>query len=216
MHEGHRSRLTNRVLDGTNLHEHELLEILLYNACPRKDLNACAHRLISKFKNIKGVLSATVEELMEVEGVGINMAEYLSCLGLCLKQCGNSTNFGILKTTEEFEKLLSSKRFNCNGELTLHVVDIDGRIKRIVALPPERIAREEIITFLSATNAYGVFAGDMRKGRAEPTAYDERIAEAVATACHSCGVRLYDFIIVGDDNSTYSYFVNDKLSGDRI
>lgn len=216
MHEGHRGRLTNRVLDGTNLYDHELLEILLFNVCPRRDLNACAHRLIYKFKDIKGVLSAAVDELMEVEGVGVNMAEYLSCLGLCLKHCGNSTNFGILKTTEEFEKLITSNRVKGNGELTLHIVDFDGRIKRIASLPPEKIAGEEILTFLSASNAYGIFAAHIRSGEAEPTAEDERIAEIIVSACRSCGARLYDFVLVGDGNKTFSYFVHDRLSGDRV
>ena len=58
MHTGHRSRLTGKIKDGGVVYEHELLEYLLFNACPRRDLNATAHSLIEKFGSISGVLAA--------------------------------------------------------------------------------------------------------------------------------------------------------------
>lgn len=215
MHTGHRSRFVNRVLGNSPLYDHELLEILLYNVCPRIDLNACAHRLIDRFKDLKGVLNAEVCELVEVEGVGRNMAEYLKCLSLCVDRCSGSMNFGVLKTTAQFEKLITSSGREGEDSFSTYVLDPDGRIRRICTLSPEKATVHELLKLLSLSKAYGVFACFCRKGEATPTDSDGKLCNGLALACSSCGVRLYDFCLVGDGNKTFSYFVNGLLSGDR-
>ena len=49
MHEGHRQRLWEKLKQGDNLFEHELLEILLFNAYPRNNVNPVAHALLQRF-----------------------------------------------------------------------------------------------------------------------------------------------------------------------
>ena len=71
MHEGHRKRMLERLAQGgENLQEHELLEILLFNAIPRKNTNEIAHNLLNAFGNIDGVFGAEFSQLSEIEGVG--------------------------------------------------------------------------------------------------------------------------------------------------
>lgn len=71
-HAGHRERLRRRFvatgLDGFN--EHEVLELLLCYAIPRRDVNDLAHVLIERFGSLSGVLDAPAGQLMSVEGVG--------------------------------------------------------------------------------------------------------------------------------------------------
>ena len=58
-------------LEGPNAFaEHEILELLLFYALPRKDTNLLAHRLIARFGSLHGVLSADLEDLKQEEGVG--------------------------------------------------------------------------------------------------------------------------------------------------
>ena len=76
MHEGHRRRLLQKLKNGDNLFEHELLEILLFNAYPRKNVNPVAHALLSRFAGIGEILQASPDELTTVEGVGENVALY--------------------------------------------------------------------------------------------------------------------------------------------
>ena len=75
-HKGHRERLRSRFVKtgGEGLEDHELLELLLFYALPRRDTNAIAHALIKKFASIKGVLSAETEELCAAEGVSMSTA----------------------------------------------------------------------------------------------------------------------------------------------
>ena len=53
-----------------SLSEHELLEIMLYPALPRKDTNPLAHKLLSLFGSLENVLRAEDEVLKSVDGVG--------------------------------------------------------------------------------------------------------------------------------------------------
>ena len=71
-HLGHRSRVRKKFLSslGEELHEYELLEILLFAASPRQDTKSLAKKLIAKFSDISAVVNADVEMLKTVDGVG--------------------------------------------------------------------------------------------------------------------------------------------------
>lgn len=82
-HVGHRARMRATVkktgLDG--LHQHQVLEYLLFQILPRQDTGELAHRLIDRFGNLEGVLSADPEEIRSVTGVGPGSAAWLKALG---------------------------------------------------------------------------------------------------------------------------------------
>ena len=65
-HYGHRQRIYDKFQNDGMLHEHELLEMLLFNAIPQKNTNDLAHRLLAEFKSIRGVFDASIEELQKV------------------------------------------------------------------------------------------------------------------------------------------------------
>ncbi len=71
-HEGHRARLKRRFTEGgaAALPDYELLELVLFNAQPRRDMKPLAKRLIATFGDFNHVVSATPARLREVEGVG--------------------------------------------------------------------------------------------------------------------------------------------------
>lgn len=71
-----RIRIRKNGLD--SLHDHEVLETMLYFTIPREDTNPVAHRLIQRFGSLSAVLGAPAEELEKVEGVGPKSAEFLS------------------------------------------------------------------------------------------------------------------------------------------
>lgn len=76
MHDGHRNRLKRRFLEeGMEQFEpHNVLELLLFYSIPRQDTNETAHRLIDTFGSLSAVFDASVEDLVKVEGVGMNTA----------------------------------------------------------------------------------------------------------------------------------------------
>ena len=72
IHSGHRRRLRETYTERgcESMHDHQLLELLLFYALPRRDTNEIAHRLLRHFGSLEAVFSADVEELQKVEGIG--------------------------------------------------------------------------------------------------------------------------------------------------
>jgi DNA repair protein RadC len=64
------------------LSDQEVLEVMMYNAVPRKNTSDLAHRLLSTFETVEGVLEAPVGLLTLVDGVGDSLAAYLRCVGI--------------------------------------------------------------------------------------------------------------------------------------
>jgi len=82
MHEGHRSRLKNRFLEEglDSFEDHQILELLLFYAIPRKDINELAHSLINKYGSLSGVLEADPKDLAKTPGLGENSAILLALI----------------------------------------------------------------------------------------------------------------------------------------
>ena len=83
IHQGHRTRMRDKLtLYGARIFDtYELLEMLLYLTIPCKDTNPVSKRLLKKFGSLSGVLSASAEELMTVDGIGKRAAELIALAG---------------------------------------------------------------------------------------------------------------------------------------
>ena len=75
LHDGHRQRKRQQFLSHgpQSMADHELLELALFYAIPRRDTNETAHRLLEQFGSLDRVLTAPEQELEQVEGVGIGV-----------------------------------------------------------------------------------------------------------------------------------------------
>ena len=71
-HAGHRQRLKERFLKAgaDALPDYEMLELLLFQAMPRRDTKPLAKALLKRFGSFAEVISAEPRALKEVEGVG--------------------------------------------------------------------------------------------------------------------------------------------------
>jgi DNA repair protein RadC len=79
---GHRARLTERFRSGDAeaLPDYELLELILFQALPRRDTKPIAKELLKRFGSFSGVLAAPVERLCEVDGIGEKAALHLKLI----------------------------------------------------------------------------------------------------------------------------------------
>jgi len=82
MHEGHRNRLKKRFLEEglDGFEDHQILELLLFYAIPRRDTNETAHFLINKYGSLSGVLEADPKDLAKTPGLGENSTLLLSLI----------------------------------------------------------------------------------------------------------------------------------------
>jgi len=73
---GHRKRLRTKFMEAglDGFLDYEIVELLLTLGTPRKDCKEIAKEAIKKFKGLRGVFEASVEELREIKGIGpLNM-----------------------------------------------------------------------------------------------------------------------------------------------
>ena len=70
--EGHRARMRARLLGAgpDSVADHELLEMVLFLALPRRDTKPVARALLGRFGSFAGAVSAPVADLRKVEGLG--------------------------------------------------------------------------------------------------------------------------------------------------
>ena len=71
-HKEHRKRLKDRFVKtkGTGFSDHELIEMLLFYAIPRKNTNEIAHSLCERFGTVDKIAEASIDELKRVDGIG--------------------------------------------------------------------------------------------------------------------------------------------------
>ena len=215
MAEGHRKRTITRVVNTPNVYVHDLLEVLLFRSCPRKDMFDIATNLLSSFGTIDGVLNASVEELTKVEGVGQNVAEYIRVLGLGLNRVHGVKSFGLARSTAEFCRMVTTQNKKNEADLLeIYSVDDDGRVRMIIPIFPEERSRASILKRLLAVRAQGVFVLRCNGGITD-SKEELKLAQAINGACTSASIRMYDYCI-STTEGFYSMFVNEKISGDRV
>lgn len=79
VHAGHRARMRKKLQLHTAkvFDTYEILEMLLYYVVRKRDTNPLSKALLSRFGSIEGVMSASAEQLMEVDGVGPSVARFI-------------------------------------------------------------------------------------------------------------------------------------------
>lgn len=218
LHDGHRQRKKQRFLQHglDSFADHEVLELLLFYAIPRRDTNETAHRLLEHFGTLKGVLTASVEELQKVEGVGESAAAFLHLLQAvgyrALREAGDDT---ILNSVDSagayFQKLLHGERREVLYQVCL---DAKGKVlshKRLssgtVSMAPVNV--REVVENALYTDASGVLlAHNHPSGIALPSEDDRQITMQIRQALGTMGIELVDHIIVADND-----FVSMAASG---
>lgn len=96
VHKGHRQRTYQKFLKyGFDAFAtHEILEMLLFYAVPRKDTNPLAHELINKFGSLGNVFDADIEELTGA-GLTVNGAILLKTIPQLMNICATENNDNI-------------------------------------------------------------------------------------------------------------------------
>lgn len=221
-HIGHRARMREKAKNGnlTFLPEHEQLENILFSIIPRGNTNVIAHELLREFGTIYGVMSADIESLVTVKGVGVKVAEFLhnlpTVLGIVQRSklaFENNNKFVLddLAKLKEFSKSLFSdaltEKFyaiylNKNHHLIKFEKISEGSIDKVF-IHINKIARKALIN-----NAYYVaVTHNHPSNMAYPSAEDLSATRQIADALGAVETEFYDHLIIAGDKH-YSFKEN--------
>lgn len=218
MHEGHRKRMCEKLKNSGSLFDHEVLEILLFNAYPRVNTNPIAHSLIQAFGSLRGVFEADFDQLMTVEGVGANTAYYLMIVGECfLRTYGGGGSITIKNFNDVTEFAAMSMRGQMQEVLQLFLTDKSGKIIYTQTYTSGKLHRvdidpEKISSLLAVNKPYGLFVAHNHLGKdCNPSANDDDFTRALALICKMNNVKLYDHVVYASDNNVFSYYTSGRL-----
>lgn len=197
--------------NGDSLFDHELLEILLFNACPRVNTNPIAHALLDRFVTVSGVFNASVEELKEVDGVGENVARYLKIVGTCAERVGRERNAPALKTFGDCKRFIDVRlRGNSEENIELYFLNKSGRVQRIFRYTSSEKSRvgvdfDKVVRNVALCRPHRIIiAHNHVDGTVNPSEYDDTFTRAVQFICTMNAVELSDhFIYCGGDVFSY-------------
>ncbi len=209
-HDGHRERLKKRFLNSPeSFEDHELLELLLFYAIPRKNTNETAHRLLERFGSVKGVFDANVEALAEIDGIGQNAALYIKVIAKLMSKYEyvDTKGDGILKSPETLHAFLKNLFIGTDNEIS-YVLMFDNS-KRLISCEKigegfsmeHTLSLRKIVSVALSTNAsFAIMAHNHPNGRALPSGEDIQATNRIRIMLESMGVILMEhFIVAGND-----------------
>lgn len=217
-HAGHRKRLIEK-LEQEALREHEVLEVLLFNAVPRKNTNDIAHRLLAEFGSVPAILEAPISALKAVDGVGDSLAAYLRCIGAFAERyyAAYKDRFPFAFEEEEFLSYVRREYTYLDTEvLDCFLLNHRGRIlqrKRfsVNAQDFSSIEPEELTELLTSRGVCGVvFVHNHPNASSAPSACDDDMTKKCQWICTFHNVLLCEHVICGEEG-IYSYYREGKL-----
>lgn len=205
---GHRERLRARFLVGgaEPLPDYELLELLLFRCLKNGDVKPTAHRLLEEFDDFNRVLSAPIERLKKVKGIGPEIALDLKLIeavthrmsqGKVLKRPVISSWNALLehcrvtmshRETEMFRILFLDRK----NVLIADEIQGKGTVDHVPVYPREVIKRA-----LDLNASALILVHNHPLGDPTPSTADIDITETIQRACELVGITLHDHLIIG-------------------
>lgn len=208
-----------KLTSGSQLYDHELLEILLFNALPRKNTNFIAHSLLQTFGSLAGVFEADVDKLMSVEGVGKSTATYIKSVGECMKRI-NPANVGVavLRNQKDVSDFVFMRlRAKSVEVLEIYFLDKAGKVTSIYSFTSDDAHRVDVTSkkiaalFATVRPHSVIVAHNHPHGEAAPSVNDELFTKEMQMICSLNGVDFKDHCILGSDGEIYSYYRSGEI-----
>jgi DNA repair protein RadC len=212
---GHRQRLRERFLKSgiQGFADYEVIELLLSLGTPRKDTKPQAKEAIQRFKTLRGVLSASPEELQQIEGIGPSAVFGIKLVQEVSREFLKEKVFDkpVFQSPQAiFDYLYHAMRdlkheifkviYLTNANQIIDILDIsEGTVSSAPVSP-----RQVLESALSKHTANLIFVHNHPSGEVQPSAEDKALTRDLVFAGSVLGVRVLDHIIIGE-NKYYSF-----------
>ena len=204
---GHRGRLLERFADNGigALHLHEIAELILTYAIPRRDTKPIARELVRRFGSLSALLNASPDELVRVEGIGKRSAGLFLLLrevtAYCLKE--KYERKSVIAHRRDVEEYL---RFHFGGRRDEYVAALflgnrnqvleteiiaEGTVNQCAVFP--RVIMEKALRFGAGSV---ILAHNHPGGGLKPSEADWVLTERLFTICKLLEIPLLDHLII--------------------
>jgi DNA repair protein RadC len=207
VHTGHRQRKKDLFLqqgpDG--FADHELLEMLLFYAIPRRDTNELAHSLLEQYGTLNAIWSASPEELERFPGVGHNTAVLLKLApAVCRRNTADKAV--ILNSVNKVGAFFVQKFGDGDTFETLYQACLDRKGRLLACKNVSKgssnsaaVSVRTIVQNALSTGASGVIlAHNHPSGVALPSREDVAMTLQTRDALRVVEVELVDHVVVAD------------------
>src|ERR1700720_3566197 len=207
---GHRERLRERFLKGGSdaLADYELLELVLFRAIQRRDLKPLAKGLIKQFGSFAEAVSAPIERLKSIKGLGdaaitelkiveaaahqlargqVHNRPVLSSWSNVLDYCRTAMAFA---DKEQLRVLFLDKR----NRLIADELQQEGTVDHTPVYPREVVKRALELSATAVILVHNHPSGDPTPSRA-----DIDMTRAIVEVALPLGIAVHDHLIVGKD-----------------
>ena len=206
--QGHRKRLRERFVQGgaAAMPDYELLELVLFRSIPRGDTKPLARALLDRFGDFNRVLSASMERLMDVDGVGEAVAldlkvveagahrlarakvlkkQVISSWDSLLDYCRTAMAHGEI---EQFRILFLDRK----NVLIADEAQAKGTVDHVPVYPREVVKRA-----LELNASALILVHNHPSGDPTPSEADIAVTEQIAAAAAALSITLHDHLIIG-------------------
>ncbi len=220
IHKGHRKRLREKFLNAglAAFHDYEIVELLLTLGSPRKDCKPQAKEALRRYGTLRGVLSAPLEELQQIEGIGSHSAfgiqlvrevarEYLRG-GIIDKPYYSSSGeiFDYLyHSMRDLKKEVFKVLYLNSRHQIIDVADLFEGTVDSATVPPREVVEGAVKTSAAAL----VFVHNHPSGNPEPGIADRDLTRELVYAGQIMRIQILDHIIIGDNR--YFSFAGEGL-----
>jgi DNA repair protein RadC len=183
-----------------------MLELVLFRAIPRRDVKPLAHDLLQRFGGFEAVLSAPVEQLMAIDGVGEAVVCELKVVEAAAHRLGKA-RLREKQVISSWDALISYCRATMAHRPTEHfrvffldrknvlIADEEqarGTVDHVPVYPREIIKRA---LFLNASAL--ILVHNHPSGDPTPSAADISMTEQIRAAADTMGIVLHDHVVIG-------------------
>lgn len=215
---GHRKRQKDKFLSASadSFSDYELLELLLFQAIPRKDVKPLAKEMLQKFGHLKNIVNAEKKEILAIKGTNENTLLGLKIIREMIHRVLEERvinrnaisswsalldylkfNMSQLKI-EQFRVLFLSKK----NILIADEIMANGTIDQTPVYPREIIKR----SLFHEAGAI-ILVHNHPSGSTKPSSADIDLTTKIVQACQAVNVTVHDHVIIGNEEF-YSFKSN--------
>lgn len=207
--EGHRNRMRSRLIAAgpESLADHELLEMVLFLALPRRDTKAIAKALLARFGSFAAAIAAPLQDLRAVQGVGESGVAALKVVQAAALRLARSevinrpvlSNWdglmGYLNTVLARERVEQFRVLFLDNRNRLLADEAQGRgtVNHTPVYPREVVKRALELHATALIVVHNHPSGDPT-----PSRDDVEVTKEIKTAATALSIVLHDHIIVGN------------------